>query len=442
MSDKLIFAAFVGIDWADREHAVHLYDAGLQRPESRTLEQSPEAIDVWAENLRRRFYGKPVAVALEQSRGPLVYALMKYPHLVLFLINPKQLASYREAVAPSGAKNDPNDARLLCEFLFKHQPRLRAWKPDDVTTRTIRVLAEERRNAVGERTRLTNHLRQKLKECFPQALKLVGAALHVPSFLKLLAKYPTLKEIQRASPRTLAAMLPRRRKTRDDGDQAGAAQRTTAAAAAGNKRGLDDPRIQALRQAVPQVTDAALLIASRIAIGKLVAQIAVLNEAIDEYDRELDQLMQQHPDAKLFQSLPGAGRALAPRLLAALGADRERFATAADVQQASGIAPVTAQSGKSHSVRRRRACPRFLKQTFQEFAEHSLKGSSWARAYYQLLRKQRNARHHAAVRALAFKWIRIIHRCWKDRTAYNEQQYLARLRQTNSPLLAYLATNG
>jgi transposase len=427
MSDKVNYAAFIGIDWADRQHAVCLWGMDKQRLECQKLDQSPEAIDKWAQGLGRRFYGKPVAVIIEQSRGPLVYALMKYAHIVLFLINPKQLARYREAVSPSGAKNDPGDARLLCEFLYKHHLRLRPWKPDDAVTRSIRLLAEDRRKCVGERTKLTNQLHQALKECFPQALELVGAALHVAAFLKLLAKYPTLKEMQRASPKTFQRMLPRRRQKADLADAAQAAV---------------DPSLAAIRQAIPLVADEALLMASRMTIKRLVVQIAALNRAIAEYDRELERLMQQHPDAKLFESLPGAGRALAPRLLAAMGADRDQFAAAAEVQQASGIAPVTAQSGKTQIVRRRRACPRFLKQTFQEFAEHSLRRSPWAQAYYKMLRQKRNAGHQAAVRSLAFKWIRIIYRCWKNRCPYNEQRYQHSLRKTNSPLLAYLASDG
>jgi len=425
MNDKVVYAAFVGIDWADRQHAVCLFGNDAARPRCETLDQSPEAIDQWAQDLARRFGGKPIAVALEQSRGPLVFALMKYAHLVLFLINPKQLARYREAVSPSGSKNDPADARLLCEFLFKHCARLRPWKPDDEATRSIRLLAEDRRKCVGERTKLTNHLQQTLKECFPQALRLVGAVLYATAFLKLLAKYPTLKEMQRASPKTFQRLLPRRRKQRGLADAGDAG----------------DPRLAAIRQAVPLVTDKAVLLANRLTIKRLVVQIATLNKAIAQYDHELEQLMRQHPDAELFESLPGAGRALAPRLLAAMGADREQFNKPAEVQQASGIAPVTTQSGKTRLVRRRRACPRFLKQTFQEFAEHSLKSSPWARAYYQMLR-QRNARHQAAVRSLAFKWIRVIHRCWKDRCPYNEQRYQQALRKTNSPLLAYLQSDG
>ena len=139
----------------------------------------------------------------------------------------------------------------------------------------------------------------------------------------------------------------------------------------------------------------------------------------------------------LFGDLPGAGPALAPRLLAAFGTDRERFQSAGELQTLSGVAPVTKKSGRRRIVHRRWACPKFLLQTFHEFASCSAKRSSWARAFY-LQQRAAGKGHHAALRSLAFKWIRILFRCWKTSTAYCEQRYLQTLRRKNAPLLAFL----
>ena len=416
MVDDTTFAAYVGIDWADETHAVCLASGQCERYEEFQLPQSANAIDDWATDLRARFGGRPVAVCLEQSRGALVYALMKYEFLVLFPVNPKQLASYREAISPSGAKDDPSDARLLCEFLSLYHTRLRAWQPDDVTTRTIALLAEARRKLVDDRTRLGNRLQQQLKQSFPLALELLdGRAVYTDWFLRLLLKYPTHKCLQRAAPRTLERMLPRLRR-REEGP---------------------DPRVALIRSAKALVTDPALILAGELEIQCLAAQILQLNSAIAEHERRLQKLMAEHPDAPLFSSLPGAGDVLAPRLLAAFGTDRNRHASAEEVQQYSGIAPVTKRSGKTRLVHRRLACPKFLRQTFHEFAGNSLKKSQWARAYYMMLRS-RGKGHHASVRSLAFKWIRVIFRCWKDRVPYSESQYLDRLHKKNSPLLNHL----
>ena len=164
-----------------------------------------------------------------------------------------------------------------------------------------------------------------------------------------------------------------------------------------------------------------------------------LNTSITEYDRELAVELARHPEAELFRSFPGAGAALLPRLAAAFGTNRERYVDAQELQQLSGIAPVQIRSGKSCSVRRRRACPKFLRQTFHEFAGLSIRYSDWALAYYQWMRSK-GKRHYAAVRALAYKWIRVLFRCWKSRQPYNEERYLAALRKQYSPLLKFLVT--
>ena len=107
------------------------------------------------------------------------------------------------------------------------------------------------------------------------------------------------------------------------------------------------------------------------------------------------------------------------------------------MQQYSGIAPVTKASGNSKIITRRLACPKFILQTFHEYANHSRQYSLWAQAYYEMLR-ERGKKHHTAIRSLAFKWIRIMYRCWQDRTKYDEVKYLQALKKSNSPLRNYI----
>ena len=170
----------------------------------------------------------------------------------------------------------------------------------------------------------------------------------------------------------------------------------------------------------------------------LVALLATLRCNIATYEKRIEELVAAHPDGALFASLPGAGAALVPRLITAFGTQRERFDSAYQVQCYSGIAPVTEASGKSHWVHFRWSCPKFLRQTFQEFANQSIRQCDWARDYYQLQR-DRHKSHHAAVRALAYKWIRIIFRCWKDGKPYDEQAYLSSIRRRTGALGQALA---
>lgn len=410
-------AAFVGIDWADQEHAICLIDPETDEPELTDVKQEPDAIDNWVVELQQRFPGQTIAVCLEQKRGALIYALMKYDCLLLVPINPSQLASFRKALGPSGAKDDPTDARLLAQLLAKHTKNFRPWRPDEANTRKIRLLAEDRRNLVDQRTALTNRLKSRLKQYFPLALKVCGNCLHSHLACQLLLRFSSLEKLQSHSDEELAAFYH--------------AQRCY------HPKAIEE-RLQRIRQATPLTTDEAILSSSKLFVESLAQQILALNQSIDGYDSELASLMQAHPDASIFKSFPGAGPAMAPRLLAAMGSDRDRLATAQEVQQLSGIAPVTRQSGKSRVVTRRWAASRFLRQTFHEFAAHSTKHSVWAKAYYDMMRA-RGAKHQAAVRALAFKWIRIIFRCWKKGVLYDEMTYVASLIQRQSPVLQFIA---
>jgi transposase len=198
---------------------------------------------------------------------------------------------------------------------------------------------------------------------------------------------------------------------------------------------LMESRIQAIGEAIPALKDRAVVEAKVAVVKVLVQLIQVLYQGIEELNRQVQKAAEAHPDFFIFDSLPGAGEVMAPRLLAAFGSQRERHENAAEVQTWAGIAPVTERSGKTYWVHFRFACAKFVRQSFHEWAGHTITQSEWARAYYELQRR-RGKKHHAAVRALAFKWIRIIFRCWKERVAYDEKIYLAALAKHNSPLAA------
>jgi transposase len=161
---------------------------------------------------------------------------------------------------------------------------------------------------------------------------------------------------------------------------------------------------------------------SVLIVRRIVQQLTALREAIAEHDQSISKLARSHPDFGIFSSLPGAGPAMTPRLIAAFGTQRDRYATASAIQCYAGIAPVTESSGKQRLVHWRWACPKFLRQTFHEWAWMSTRTSKWARNFYDQQR-ERNKSHHAAVRALSFKWLRIVFRCWKDRAPYDETRY-------------------
>ena len=298
-----------------------------------------------------------------------------------------------------------------------HRDRLRVWQPDDALTRQLRLLVEHRRRTVADRTRLTNRLTALLKTYFPQALDWAGD-LHNPVACQFLRAWPTLEAVEGASRSELRRFFHEHRRLSAEGLQ---------------------QLFQEIDHAQPLTRDPALVEASALMAQTLAAQLEAVIAALERFDQALGGLFGQHPDRELFDSLPGAGAALGPRLGAAFGTDRHRYQSAEELQQFSGVAPVTESSGKTHWVHWRMACPKFLRQTFHEFASCSLKKSLWARAYYEQ-RRRGGASHHAAVRALAYKWIRILYRCWKTRTPYDESVYLQALKRRRSPVWLAVGT--
>jgi len=409
-------AAAIGIDWADDHHDVALQPAGTDELEESRLEHTPEAIGRWLAKLAVRFEGRPIGIAIETSRGPLVHALLDAPFVVLYPINPRSLRRFRETFSPNGAKDDRPDARLLLELLVKHAAALRAWTPEAQDTRLLRRLVEQRRAAVDLRTELTLKLQARLKEYFPQALDWAGDDLASPMAGAFLRQWPTLEAIQRARPTTIQRFYLGH----------GCRRRERIAA-----------RREAIHAAIPLTRDGAIIESGVLVVRLLTDQLRALAPSLDALDEAIAACFARHEDAAIFRSLPGAGAALAPRLLTVFGTDRTRFPTAADVQEHTGIAPVTVRSGRQRHVHWRWATSTFVRQSVHEFAHHSVQHSAWAHAFYAQQRS-RGKGHHAAVRALAFKWLRIIWRCWKDRTPYDSARYERALHRRHSPIAKFL----
>jgi transposase len=411
------FAAFVAIDWADEKHAVALRVAGQTQSEHMTLEQKPEALTEWIAGLRQRFGGRPLAVILEQKRGALLYALQPHEHLVLYPINPQMSAKFRQAFYPSGAKDDPTDAELQLDILLGHRDRLSPWRPDDASTRQLSLLVEGRRRFVADQVRLSNRLRDALKCYFPQALELVGEDLSSPMACAFLQKWPTLAALQQVKPAMLRKFYYAHHSRSEE---------------------LISGRLKLQAQAQPLTTDAAIVGAQSLLVQCLAQELATLNPILLRYDKQIAQLFSAHADFALWDSFPGAGPALAPRLAVAWGTQRERFADNQAMPSYSGIAPVKEASGKQMWIHWRWASPKFVRQSFHEMAKCSLKSCAWALCYYRM-QIERGKGHHSAIRALAFKWQRIMWRCWQDHTPYDDAKYVTSLKRSARDLYARLS---
>jgi transposase len=407
------FAALIGLDWGSEEHALCLHDCTTGQRETSTLEHTPEAIAQWTAALEKRFPQRQIALCLEQAKGALISSLMAYPFLVLYPVNPATAARYRQAFKTSRAKSDPSDAQVCLELLLQHRDKLTPWLPDDPQTRALARLLEHRRGTVDLRTLLTNMLRDALKSFYPQALELAGQDLFAPLACQFLLKWPSLQELQKARKDTVRKFY-----------------------YAHNCRRLDviNKRLEGIAQMTPLSHDLALVEPAKVHVTMLARQLLQLSAALKEYDSRIAQLFAHHADAFIWESFPGAGPTLAPRLCCAFGSERSRYQSAAAIQQYSGIAPVTERSGKNqHWVHRRWGRPHFVHQSFFEYANQSVLHCAWAKLFVQE-QIAKGKKHSTAVRALAFKWQRIMFVCWRDRLPYEETTYLNSLKRRGSPL--------
>jgi transposase len=407
------FAALVGMDWGDQSHAI-----AIQTPntpvETFTLDHSAENLHQWLDELEKRCGGKLVAVAIEASKGAVVYALLERPWIMVYPIHPATSARHRAAFRPSGAKDDTPDALVLLSLLQYHRQRLRPLQMDDEPTRTLARLVEARRKAVDRRSLLTNQLQSTLKDYFPQALELIGKNFWATLALDFLEKWPRLTDVQAAKNAAIKNFYHRHNVRRSE---------------------LVEARLKRIREARLLTRDTAVIEVAVRVVRLLTAELRVVQEHVTGFEAAIAQDFRAHPEKNLFQNLPGAGAALAPRLLAAFGTFRNRFEDAASLQRYFGVAPVTEKSGGRMWVHWRWNAPVFLRQTLVEWAGLTVIYCPWAKAYYEQQRTKR-AGHWAILRALAFKWLRILWRCWQRSEIYDEEKYLRQLEQRRSPIAA------
>lgn len=413
------FSVLIGIDWADQKHDICELAVGADNAlVLSVIASKPEAIHEWAMGLQKRYPHKPIAIACELKKGPLIYLLLKYEFITIFPLHPATVAKMRKAFHPSGAKSDPADARLQVELLRDYMHKLTPIVPDTPAVRALAQLVECRRKLVQDRVDLTNSLTYYLKNYYPQVLDWFNEKdTHI--FCDFISKWSSLKQVQRARNKSIVDFMHQH-----------------------NVRYADviEQRLADIKSAIPLTEDEGVVAPNQLMAELEADQLKVLLQSIERIEQEIKKRYCTMADRKIFDSFPGAGAQYAPRLLVAFGSERERYQSAAEIQKYAGIAPVTESSGTRSWTHWRYACPKFLRQTFVEWAGQTVRYSFWARAYYKQQKSQGKA-HNTIIRSLAFKWIRIMYRCWKERKPYDESKYLEALKERGSPLLKFAMEN-
>lgn len=407
----------VSLDRSDRTAALALFDfaTGTFHSEA-TLDLAPEALDRWWRTLRSAHPSACIAVAFEQPAPNLLAFFAPRQPAAIYALNPSATWAYRQSLTVSHARNDPSDARDQALFVKNHLAELTPWTPPALSVTQLERLTLSRRKQVDARTALTNQLQAALKRYFPQALELMHEDLWRPMNLEFLRQWPSAQKLQKVRRPRLQAFYQKH------GSRSAARWEQRSALIAG---------LVPLAEAGP---------ADELEVSALVDQIEVLNASIRRHDEVSAELFQaEGAAAERIAALPGAGPTLAPRVYVALARHAPNSASAEELACAVGVAPVTDQSGKMRKIYRRLRCDNHTRQSFVEWAKESWKHSVWAEAFVRQ-RQEKGQGFHAIIRALAYKWIRILWKCWHDQTAYDEPKYLETLRQRGSPLVPQTTT--
>ena len=396
MTIEEIVPVYVGLDWAAETHAVCVIDHAGKLLVSFTVEHTADGIASLIRRLSKHGDPADVQVGIERPNGRLVDLLLEAGHPVV-PVSPNAIKTWREGEVLSGAKSDAGDAAVIAEYLRLRNHRLRPVQPYSPQTKALRTVVRSRDDLVQMRVAATNQLNALLDAHWPGA-KAIFADTESSISLAFLRRYPTAAAAAHVGEKRLASFTARQ----------GYSGRRPAT-----------ELLARLRSAPAGTTDPALCIAIGDAVGAFVTVIEAINTATRQLDKSVAARLGEHPDSKIFTSLPRSGQINAAQVLAEWGDVKEAYDCPDAVAALAGVTPVTKESGKrQHAVHFRWACNKRVRAALTTFADNSRHDSPWAADIYNRARA-RNIDHPHAVRILARAWIRVIYRCWNDGTPYD-----------------------
>ena len=391
---------YVGIDWAAVTHAVYVLDTAGKIAAEFTISHTADGFAQLLTRLGRLAPDRGEGpVGIERPDGRLVDALLEAGHPVV-PVSPNAIKTWRDGEVLSGAKSDAGDAAVIAEYLRLRARRLRPAAPFTAATIALRTVVRTRTDIVEMRVAATNQLSALLDAHWPGA-KAIFADVESPIALEFLTRYPTAAHATQLGEKRLHAFCVKH----------GYSGRRSAA-----------ELLVRLRAAPAGVTDEALTDAARDAILALVGVLQALGTARKNLDRSVVAHLGEHPDEKIFTSLPRSGQINAAQVLAEWGDSRQAYDGPDAVAALAGMTPVTHQSGKHRAVHFRWACNTRFRVAISTFADNSRHTSPWAaKVYTDALARGHD--HPHAVRVLARAWIRVIHRCWLDGVPYDPTRH-------------------
>ena len=396
---------FVGIDWASQEHTVCVIDEQAWVIWRAIIPHTAQGMTALRATLTKLAEPGTLPIAVERPSGLLVDTLVDAGFPVI-PIHPNVLKASRPRYSAAQGKSDPGDAFILADLLRTDGHRFRPLLPLSDETRALRALVRTRDDLVAQRIALANQLRALLERFWPGAA-VIFADIDSPIALAFLQRYPTPQSAQYLGERRLQAFL---------AHHAYCGRRSAKAL------------LERLHSAPVGLVGEAEMEANGELVRALVSVLKPLVAQIQRLTAAIEHAVAAHVDGPVFTSFPRAGQLNAAQIFAEIGDDRRRFTSAERLAAEAGVVPVTYESGKHRGVAFRWACNKRLRKAVTIFADNSRHASPWAAAVYERARV-RGCDHPHAVRILARAWIRVLWRCWQDRTPYNPARHgaLARI---------------
>lgn len=389
--------AYVGIDWASTKHDYEIRYSDGRATESGSIEHDAKAIKDLFSGLAEKKC-KEIKVCSEQSKGHLFNILSEVPGIKLYAANPVTVTRFRKAFVTSGAKSDTTDASFICDVIQKHENHLKLAKQPDDTTQRLEILSRQRRDMVDDRVRLGLKLRDNLKQYFPQSLSLFDDLTTLLA-CKFLLKWSELLALKKEKSQVIEDFLIDQHST---------------------KQTKNKKRLELIKTSTAAIVSRAVIDSYVLSVRRYCDEILIITKHIKQIDIVIDQVAKQHSDYQLFKSFPKMGPVSVARIIATFGSDKSLYEDADGFINSKGISPITVQSGKSAVIRARVAKSKFDHQSLVEWAGQTVTSCQWAKNFYAK-KRAKGSSHRVAIRALAFKWSRILFACWKSNTTYSEE---------------------
>jgi len=395
---------WVGLDWGQEGHAVSVVD------EERTLlgqfKLGATLSDLQALVERLHGWGTVAGIAIEATRNPVVDWL-RSAGFTIYLINPKLSKNWREGNCVAAVKSDERDGLVLAVELARRYESLRSLQQDKPAVAELAGLCEKLRDLIDQRTALVQRLKATLRQYYPGILGFFSDWTS-PAAWRFIKRFPRPDTLARARKDTVIKFL------------------------RANRIGLRPVWLDRIdrRGEVGQWPKPADSLALELVALATIGQLQALQPYIDTCDRRIAERVEPLAESPLLRSLPGAGERLAPALTAISAAHDGNLEA---LRCVSGVAPVERQSGKRRRTRIRRRCNKHWRTTMHLFAHCSTRSCAWAKAFYDLHREQGDS-HATALRKLAHKWLKIIHRMLATGEAYDDCRYVEALRKNGSPV--------